>query len=226
MGKLIVIDGLDASGKQTQCGILLDRFLQKGIDAKKISFPDYDDASSELVKMYLRGDFGNDPNAVNAYAASSFYAVDRCASFLRYWKDFYESGGVVIADRYTTSNAIHQAVKLKGGERSSFFDWLYEYEFDLLQLPRPDLVIFLDVDPEVSQKLMKDRANKFDGTKDKDIHERSKQYLLDCYETSMEAAAYLGWVRVSCTEAGEMCSVEDIASEVEKLAFEIIKKDK
>jgi len=218
MGKLIVIDGLDASGKQTQCEALCAQLIKMGHNVKKISFPDYDDPSSELVKMYLRGDFGDKPEDVNAYMASSFYAVDRCASYLRYWKDFYENGGIIIADRYTTSNAIHQAVKLEKDDRQQYFDWLYKYEFEQLRLPKPDIVIFLDVAPEISIKLMESRKNKIDNTDDKDIHERSKQYLFDCYETAMQASEYLGWTRVNCVKDGGIRTVSDISQEVISLA--------
>ena len=224
MGKLIVIDGLDASGKQTQCSLLSEALLSMGVDVKKISFPDYSDASSELVKMYLRGDFGDDPSDVNAYVASSFYAVDRCASFLRYWKRFYEGGGIVIADRYTTSNAIHQGVKLKKEQREAFFDWLYEYEFERLALPKPDMVMFLDVAPNVSQKLMENRKNKIDDSDKKDIHERSKQYLIDCYETALHASKYLGWTRVNCVSDNKIRAVSDISQEVISLAVNEIRK--
>lgn len=224
MGKLIVIDGLDASGKQTQCELLCEALLNMGFDVKKISFPDYDDPSSELVKMYLRGDFGGDPADVNAYMASSFYAVDRCASYLRYWKDFYEGGGIVIADRYTTSNAIHQGVKLPKEQREGFFDWLYEYEFERMALPKPDMVIFLDVAPEISQKLMQSRRNKIDNTDKKDIHERSKQYLINCYDTALHAGEYLGWVRVNCVKDLKIRAVSDISQEVISLAVNEIRK--
>ncbi|MBQ1436172.1 MAG: thymidylate kinase [Clostridia bacterium] len=218
MGKLIVIDGLDASGKQTQCELLFAAMKARGENVMKISFPNYDDPSSELVKMYLRGEFGNDPSDVNAYMASSFYAVDRCASYLKYWKSFYEGGGTVIADRYTTSNAIHQGVKLSPGERREYFDWLYEYEFGRLGLPKPDTVIFLDVLPEVSLKLMEGRKNKIDNSESRDIHEASKKYLFDCHEAALEAADRLGWIRVNCVREGQIRKIEDISREVIKIA--------
>ncbi|MBR2742098.1 MAG: deoxynucleoside kinase [Clostridia bacterium] len=218
MGRLIVIDGLDASGKETQCALLEEALKKAGENVKKISFPNYADPSSALVKMYLRGEFGSDPADVNAFMASSFYAVDRCASYLKYWKDFYNSGGVVIADRYTTSNAIHQGAKLEKSRREAYFDWLYEYEFEYLSLPRPDLVIFLDVLPEVSQRLMEGRKNKIDNSESRDIHEASKKYLLDCYETALHAADYLGWIRVNCVEGDKLRKIEDISQEVVSLA--------
>ncbi|MBQ3379650.1 MAG: deoxynucleoside kinase [Clostridia bacterium] len=218
MGKLIVIDGLDASGKQTQCELLYKAMRAMGENVKMISFPNYDDESSTLVKMYLKGEFGTDPADVNAYMASSFYAVDRCASYLKYWKSFYEGGGVVIADRYTTSNAIHQGVKLSKETRKEYFDWLYEYEFERLKLPKPDTVIFLDVPPAVSIKLMEGRNNKIDNSKSRDIHEASKKYLFGCYDAALQAADYLGWKKVKCVKEEKIREIEDISREVFSLA--------
>lgn len=224
MGKLIVIDGLDASGKQTQCEILEKSLLELGYNVRKISFPNYNDPSSELVKMYLRGEFGENPSDVNAYMASSFYAVDRCASYLKYWKKFYDDGGIVVADRYTTSNAIHQGVKLPPEKRAEFFEWLYEYEFERLKLPKPDMVMFLDVEPSVSEKLIRNRKNKIDDGDKKDIHERSKKYLADCYEAAALASDYLGWIRIHCSDGSFLRTISDISQEVISLAINEIKK--
>ena len=115
-GKLIVIEGLDGSGKSTQTELLQKNLAALSVDTKRIKLPDYDDPSSTLVRMYLGGEFGNDPSCVNVYAASSFYAVDRYASYSRHWKEDYLSGKVILADRYTSSNAVHQAVKLPQSE--------------------------------------------------------------------------------------------------------------
>ena len=153
-GKLIVLEGLDGSGKATQAKLLAEHFAAQGVPVQKITFPDYASDSSALVKMYLAGQFGQHPDDVNAYAASSFYAVDRYASYKTSWGSFYEQGGVIIADRYTTSNAVHQCSKLPQEEWKGYLHWLFDYEFRLLGLPAPDRVIYLQVDPAVSQRLM------------------------------------------------------------------------
>ncbi len=175
MGKLIVIEGLDGSGKSTQINKLREWFESQNISYKQIKLPDYDDKSSTLVKMYLNGDFGSKPDDVNAYAASSFYAVDRYASFKQHWIDDYEGGKVILADRYTTSNAVHQISKLPKEIWDEYLDWLYEFEFDRLGIPKPDLVIYLDMDIAVSQKLLNKR---YDNDADKkENHERDIEYL-------------------------------------------------
>lgn len=151
-GKLIVLEGIDGSGKATQSGLLEDHLIKRGKDVMHISFPDYGSPSSALVKMYLNGDFGRAPGDVNPYAASMLYAVDRFASFRMKWKSFYENGGVVIADRYTTSNMVHQMTKYDDeGKRKEFLSWLDHMEYEELELPRPDVVILLDVPPAVSK---------------------------------------------------------------------------
>ena len=212
MGSLIVIEGLDGSGKATQAERLVQYLQKEGKKVRKVSFPDYTSDSSALVKMYLAGEFGMDPNAVNAYAASSFYAVDRYASFKKDWGSFYQEGGTVIADRYTTSNAVHQCSKLPEEEWDAFLDWLFHYEYELLGIPAPEAVIYLEVDPDISQKLM---AGRYDGDEaKKDIHERNVQYL----QRSAKAAAYccrkLGWKKISCTGEGKMRTIEDISAEI------------
>ena len=156
-GKLIVLEGLDGSGKATQAKLLEAHLKEQGFSVREITFPNYESDSSALVKMYLAGQFGQHPDDVNAYAASSFYAVDRYASYKTSWGSYYEQGGVIIADRYTTSNAVHQCSKLPPEEWEQFLHWLFDYEFHLLGLPAPDCVIYLQVDPAVSQKLMTQR---------------------------------------------------------------------
>lgn len=156
-GKLIVLEGLDGSGKATQAKLLAEHLAAQGVPVQKITFPDYASDSSALVKMYLAGQFGQHPDDVNAYAASSFYAVDRYASYKTSWGSFYEQGGVIIADRYTTSNAVHQCSKLPQKQWEEYLHWLFDYEFRLLGLPAPDRVIYLQVDPAVSQRLMTQR---------------------------------------------------------------------
>ena len=211
-GKLYVIEGLDGSGKGTQAELLFGKLKKKGEEVRKVSFPNYASDSSAPVRMYLRGDFGTDPSSVNAYAASSFYAIDRYAGYKADWGSFYDEGGIIIADRYTTSNAVHQCSKLPEEEWDAFLQWLFHYEYDLLGIPAPESVIYLEVDPEISQKLM---AGRYEGDEArKDIHERNVQYL----QRSAKAAAYccqkLGWKKISCARAGKMRAIEDISAEI------------
>ena len=211
-GKLYVIEGLDGSGKATQAELLFETLKERGLDVRKVSFPNYASDSSAPVRMYLRGDFGTDPASVNAFAASSFYAVDRYAGYKSDWGAFYEKGGIIIADRYTTSNAVHQCSKLPEEEWDAFLDWLFHYEYELLGIPAPEAVIYLEVDPDISQKLM---AGRYDGDEaKKDIHERNVHYL----QRSAKAAAYccrkLGWKKISCTAEGKMRTIEDISAEI------------
>ena len=159
-GKLIVIEGLDGSGKSTQTELLQKKLAALSVDTKRIKLPDYDDPSSTLVRMYLGGEFGNDPSCVNVYAASSFYAVDRYASYSRHWKEDYLSGKVILADRYTSSNAVHQAVKLPQSEWDDYIKWLCDYEYEKLAVPKPDRIIYLDMPVDVSQRLMTKRRRR------------------------------------------------------------------
>lgn len=217
-GKLIVIEGLDGSGKATQAGMLVETLERMGIPVRKVSFPDYDSDSSALVKMYLRGDFGSRPDDVNAYAASSFFAVDRYASFKRDWSGFYRGGGVVVADRYTTSNAVHQCSKLPPEQWDGYLNWLFSFEYELLGIPAPDRVIYLRVDPAVSQRLMTERYHGHEERKD--IHEHDLEYLERSRRAAEYCAAALGWRTVDCARDGVMRSVEDIAADVLALAME------
>ena len=170
-GKLITIEAGDGSGKATQTKALYDRLLAEGYQVLKVEYPDYQSESSALVRMYLGGEFGQQAENVSAYGASSFFAVDRYASYLLKWRQAYESGWIILADRYTTSNMVHQAVKLKDpAEREEFLTWLWDFEFGRLQLPVPDRVIYLDMPPEISDRLINSRAAK-DSSRKKDIHE-------------------------------------------------------
>ncbi len=212
MGKLIVIEGLDGSGKSTQLELLPQNLLKNGIDSKTVSFPDYDSDSSALVKMYLAGQFGKKPGDVNAYAASLFYAVDRYASFKTGWGDYYNQNGIIVSGRYTTSNAVHQTSKMPDGEWRGFLDWLYDLEYNKVAIPKPDKVIFLDMPIEVSQKLMSGRY-KGDESK-KDIHESDTAYLEQCRKAAMFTAEYSGWTIIPCAKDGEPRSIEDIANDI------------
>lgn len=194
MGKLIVIDGLDGSGKATQAELLISALTSKGHPVRGLSFPDYDNPSSALVKMYLGGAFGDRPGDVNAYAASAFYAVDRIASYLRDWKRDYESDTLLVADRYVTSNAIHQMAKLPEEEWDEFLDWLDAFEYDRLGLPRPDLILWLDMPPDISRALLIKRAG---GTLT-DLHEKDLHYLEICRRAAGYVAHKQGWISIAC----------------------------
>ena len=158
MGKLIVIEGTDGSGKSTQFKALTQRLSQEGKEFKTLVFPQYNEPSSALIRMYLGGEFGEKPSDVNAYAASAFYAVDRYASYKKGWGQWYENGGLIVSDRYTTSNAVHQASKEPIDAQGEYLRWLYEFEYDRLGLPRPDLTIYLDVPTEYTEKLLRGRG--------------------------------------------------------------------
>lgn len=217
-GKLIVIEGLDGSGKATQAELLCNALKQSGKQVQKISFPDYDSDSSALVKMYLDGQFGSDPDDVNAYAASSFYAVDRYAGYKRNWGKFYDEGGIVVADRYTTSNAIHQCSKLPQHLWDEYLEWLFHFEYELLGIPAADAVIYLKVDTEVSQKLM---TGRYDGDESKkDIHEGNLDYLNRSRTAAEYCADKLNWKTVCCVTDGKMRSIEDIHEEIMSLSEE------
>lgn len=211
-GKLIVLEGLDGSGKATQAKLLTQALLERGYNVRQITFPNYDSQSSALIKMYLQGEFGDHPGDVNAYAASSFYAVDRYAGFKSDWGAFYQDGGILVADRYTTSNAVHQCAKLPSIQWDTFLKWLFEYEYSLLGIPAPDRVIYLRVDPAVSQALMTERYRGHEEKKD--IHERDVAYQAQARAAAEYCAGMLGWDTVSCTAGGAMRPVEDIAAEI------------
>ena len=212
--KLIVIEGLDGSGKATQAKRLTEALVEKGIPVRVVSFPDYGSDSSALVRMYLSGQFGTDPQDVNAYAASSFFAVDRFASYKKDWCRDY-ARGVVIADRYTTSNAVHQCSKLPKEQWEDFLNWLFDFEYKKLGIPAPDRVIYLNVDPAVSQALMTARYRGDENKKD--IHERDIAYLRHSREAAAYCAEKLGWETVDCCRDGQMRSIEDIHKDVMKL---------
>jgi len=212
MGKLIVIEGTDGSGKSTQFQLLSEHLQQDKVNFKHIVFPRYDQESSALIRMYLGGQFGKKPKDVNAFAASSFYAVDRYASYKMDWGQDYESGSVILSDRYTTSNAVHQASKVPESEQEAFLTWLYDFEYDKLGLPRPDLTIYLDVPTEYTEQLMRNREAAT-GTH-ADIHEQDLTYLTTCRKTGKKAAAFYNWTVIQCVRDGKMRTIEDIHEEI------------
>ena len=212
MGKLIVIEGLDASGKRTQAEILLKRLQESGKEAFEISLPNYADESSALVRMYLRGDLGDKPSDVNAYAASTFYAVDRYASFKKSWGKEYNSGKIIVANRYTTSNACHQMTKLDESEWDAYLSWLFDFEYRMLEIPKPDCVIYLDMPVEISQRLLLKRYH--DDESKKDVHEKDVAYLKSCHKAADYACEKLGWNRIACSLNGEPRAIEAIADDI------------
>lgn len=223
MGRLIVIDGLDGSGKSTQLERLAGYLQQSGTRYKEICFPDYSQPSSALVKMYLAGEFGEQADAVNAYAASSFYAVDRYASYKKFWQADYEDGALIVAARYTTSNAIHQMSKLPKSEWDGYLHWLEAYEYDLLGLPRPDAVLFLDMPPAVSQQLL---SHRYQGDESrKDIHERDTAYLRDCRRCALYAAQKKGWKLIPCGDENGPFAPDTITKQITNEVKEVMLHD-
>lgn len=206
-GKLIVLDGLDGCGKSTQLDLAVGYLKEQGVDCRAVSFPNYDTITGQLVECYLNGDIKCEGRN-GAYAAASFYAVDRYVSYVTEWKNYYESGGTVIAGRYTTSNAIYQLTKVPVEERKAFLNWLYTYEYDMLGLPVPDLVLFLDMPIEESQKLL--TARYLGDESKKDIHERNIEFLKNCRDSAMFAAREGGWTVINCCENGYVRSIQDV----------------
>lgn len=209
MAKLIVVEGLDGSGKATQAALLTKRLQKNGQAVQQISFPDYQNKSSTLVKMYLDGEIG-DVNDVNGYAASVFYAADRYISYVSGWKKQYLAGYTIVADRYTTSNAAHQMSKLPQTEWDTYLDWLSDFEYQKMALPRPDMVLYLDVPPAVSRTLLYKRYG--NQHPPQDIHERNLAYLLQCREAALYAAQRLGWIVVNCCDGGQLQPIEAISN--------------
>jgi dTMP kinase len=212
MGRLIVFEGIDGSGKTTQAQLLISRLEQEKALFRRLNFPQYSEPSSALIRMYLNGEFGDNPETVNAYAASTFFAVDRYASYQKVWREDYAKGVTVITDRYTTSNAIHQGSKLPEDRRPDFFKWLYEFEFGLMELPKPDIVIYMDI--PIDAALERIGKRRLDTGIDADIHERDADYLRECWRCGSQAADYYGWRRVPCFDGGRPLTAAEIHEEI------------
>ena len=219
-GHLFVIEGVDGSGKATQTEKLYQYLITKQYPVRKVTFPDYASPSSSLVKMYLNGEFGSNPADVNIYSASLFYAVDRYASYKNIWGDDYNNGTLILADRYTTSNAVHQTVKLPREEWDKYLDWLFHTEYEMMEIPKPDAVIYLDMDVDISQRLMSKRYNG-EETK-KDVHEANVGYLKSCREAALYAADRFGWNIVKCFDGDEPLSIEEIGNTIFNIVKEIL----
>lgn len=211
-GKLIVFEGTDGSGKATQARMLCQRLETEGIPFREIDFPRYGKPSAAMVQEYLDGKLGKKPGDVNAYAASMFYAMDRYASYKQDWGDFYENGGLIVANRYTTSNAVHQASKLLKGDRKQYLDWLFHLEYELLGLPKPDLVLYLDMPTEITERMMRQREEAT-GTH-ADIHEQDEVYLKNCRANAKEIVKDCGWTVINCAKSDAPRTPEDIHLQV------------
>ena len=223
MGKLFVIDGTDGSGKQTQLQKLKERLEEEKIDYRVVSFPNYDSKTSTLVKMYLSGEFGKNAKEISPYIASTFYAADRYATFQTEYKEYYENGGIILADRYTTSSMIHQAGKIQDKEeRDKFLKWLWDFEFNLYGLPIPTEVFFLNMPVEKSLELIANRDNKFTHEAKKDIHESDKNHLLDAYSAACDVAEDYNWHEVICVKDDKIRTIEDIHEEIYNVIKEYI----
>lgn len=217
MGKLFVIDGTDGSGKQTQFERLQKHLNEDKIEYKTVSFPNYESPSSSLVKMYLSGEFGNDPKAISPYIASTFYAADRYATYKKEFEEYYQNGGIILADRYTTANMVHQAGKIEDeAEREKFINWLFDLEFNLYGIPKPTEVFFLNMPTQMAQKLMKNRENKFSHTQEKDIHERNAKHLEESYKAACSVSQKYGWYEIKCVENENLRTIDEIHEEIYK----------
>lgn len=223
MGKLIVIEGTDSSGKETQTKRLFEKLEEKGLKVKKISFPNYDSPACEPVKMYLSGAFGEDAMKVNPYPVSTMYAIDRYASFKTDWEKFYNEDGIIVTDRYVTSNMVHQASKIRDlDEKKKYLNWLEDLEYDKMGIPRPDLVIFLNMPTEMAVRLMAERKNKITGEEKKDIHERDKEYLKESHANACKIANTYNWKEIKCSDGERIKTIEEIGEEVFSLVEKVV----
>ena len=223
MGKLIVIEGTDSSGKETQTKRLFEKLEEKGLKVKKISFPNYDSPACEPVKMYLAGAFGEDAMKVNPYPVSTMYAIDRYASFKTDWEKFYNEDGIIVTDRYVTSNMVHQASKIRDlDEKKQYLNWLEDLEYEKMGIPRPDLVIFLNMPTDMAIRLMAERKNKITGENKKDIHERDQEYLKESHANACKIANIYNWKEIKCNDGERIKTIEEIGEEVFSLVEEVV----
>ena len=215
MGKLIVIEGTDSSGKETQTKKLYERLANEVEKVRKISFPNYESPACEPVKMYLAGAFGDNALNVNPYPVSTMFAIDRYASYKMDWESFYNAGGIIVTDRYTTSNMVHD-------EKSKYLGWLEDLEYNKMGIPKPDLVIFLNMPTEMAVKLMEARKNKITGEEKKDIHEKDTSYLKKSYDNACDIAKKYNWQEIKCVENKRLKTIEEIGEEIYTLVKEIL----
>ena len=223
MGKVIVIEGTDSSGKETQTKKLYERLEREIKNVRKLSFPNYKSPACEPVKMYLAGAFGDNALDINPYPVSTMFAIDRYASYKMEWEEFYKNNGVIVTDRYTTSNMVHQASKIEDMDRKrEYLDWLEDLEYNKIGIPKPDLVIFLNMPTEMAVKLMEERKNKITGEEKKDIHEKDTSYLKKSYDNACEIAKKYNWQEIRCVEDGRLKTIDEIGEEIILLVKEIL----
>lgn len=223
-GKLIVFEGTDGSGKSTQFARLCQRLEERNREFQRLIFPQYQEPSSALIRMYLGGEFGAHPDDVNAYAASSFYAVDRYAAWKKVWGQYYKEGGLILSDRYTTSNAVHQTCKMPQEKQEEFLRWLFDFEYGKLGLPEPDLVVYLDMPTEHAVEMLRAREDATHTSAD--IHEVDVEYLRKCRSAARQAAQLCAWQVVSCVdEAGQVRTIEDIHQQVWNIVMSYLNID-
>ena len=221
MGKLIVIEGTDSSGKETQTRKLYERLEKEITNVRKLSFPNYKSPACEPVKMYLAGAFGDNALDINPYPVSTMFAIDRYASYKMEWEKFYQDGGIIVTDRYTTSNMVHQASKIESiDKKNEYLDWLEELEYSKMGIPRPDLIIFLNMPTETAAELMAQRKNKITGKDIKDIHEKDISYLKKSYENACNIAKKYNWLEIKCVENGRLKTIDEIGEEI----FSVVEK--
>lgn len=220
LGLLITIEANDGSGKETQSNRLLQRLESMGYPVKLVSFPNYASEASSPVKMYLRGEFGKTADDVSPFAASVFFAVDRYASYKKDWQSFYQEGGIIIADRYTTANMVHQATKFEDDSQiKDFIAWLEDFEYQVMGIPKPDMTFFLDVPFEHSLSVIRERANKIDGSETKDIHERDESHVLRAYQCAQKVGEMCDWIRIPCMRDAKFKPID----EIHNMIFEHVK---
>lgn len=211
----IVIDWLDWSGKWTQVKLLEENLKKLGKKVKVLDYPRYGEKSAFFVEKYLNWWYGKN---VTAKQASIFYALDRFDDSFNLESDF-TNYDYIISNRYVSANMIHQTWKLSSeNERNDFLDWIYDLEFNIFGIRKPDKVIFLNVTPETSQKLVlkkDDREYLKDGKK-MDLHEEDKNHLTNAYNAAMQVVKKYNWTKIDCEIAWEMRSIEEINNEILK----------
>lgn len=211
----VVIDWLDGSGKWTQVKLLEENLKKLWKKVKVLDYPRYGEKSAFFVEKYLNWWYGKN---ITAKQASIFYALDRFDDSFNLQEDF-NNFDYIISNRYVSANMIHQTWKISSkNERNDFLDWIYDLEFNIFGIRKPDKVIFLNVTPETSQKLVlkkDDREYLKDGKK-MDLHEEDKNHLTNAYNAAMQVVKKYDWTKIDCEKEGEMRSIEEINNEILK----------
>jgi dTMP kinase len=208
-GKLIVIEGIDGSGKATQVKLLVDRLHKEGVKVMSTDFPRYGEKSAYFVEKYLRGEFGSAKD-VGPYIASVFYALDRYDAAEKI-REGLKKGMTIISNRYTSANLGHQGGKIRDKKtRDRYIDWLLHFEYEILGIPKPDLTIFLDVEPKAAMKLIKLKGKRKYTRGKKDIHEIDLTHLKQAREAYLYAAKKYGWKVIDCMDGKKILPIENI----------------